>query len=76
MSAMKQNTDWTAAKWRKSTSSSSGGCVEVARSGDIVGVRDTKANGAGPILEFNEREWRAFLDGVAGGEFTWEQLAR
>ena len=41
-----------------------------ARIGDTVGVRDTKAHGNGPVLKFNEREWCAFLDGVANGEFT------
>ena len=37
--------DWTAAAWRKSIMSDSGGCVEVARSGEHIGVRDTKDNG-------------------------------
>ena len=43
---------------------------------DVIGVRDTKAAGSGPVLEFNRREWTAFLDGVASGEFTFEALSR
>lgn len=68
--------NWQSARWRKSVYSDSGGCVEVAYAGGIVGVRDTKANGQGPVLEFNEREWSAFLEGVAHGEFTFSALSR
>ena len=68
--------DWTNARWRKSTHSDSGGCVEVAASKWTIGVRDTKDAGAGPILEFNETEWSAFLAGVANGEFSLERLSR
>jgi len=67
-------TDWTQGRWRKSVVSDSGGCVEVARVGDVVGVRDTKALGQGPILEFTTHEWSAFLAGVGSGEFTLDAL--
>jgi hypothetical protein len=70
------DTKWNSANWRKSTTSDTGACVEIARLGGLVGVRDTKAAGRGPVLEFNETEWRAFLDGVARGEFTFEALSR
>ncbi len=57
--------------WRKSTRSGGGGdnCVEVAFSveGDI-GVRDSK-NPSGPVLEFNQAEWEAFIEGIRLGEF-------
>lgn len=66
---------WESAKWRKSVISDTGGCVEVAFAGGAIGVRDTKANGAGPILEFNEREWRAFVEGARRGEFDYELLS-
>ena len=68
--------DWSRAKWRKASTSSSGGCVEVAMVADVIGVRDTKAAGSGPVLEFNRREWAAFLDGVANDEFTFEALSK
>jgi len=67
--------DFATAAWRKSSTSDSGGCVEIAYVGGIVGVRDTKAAGAGPILAFAEHEWSAFLGGVARGEFSLERLA-
>ena len=65
---------WKSAAWRKSISSDTGGCVEVAFADGLIGVRDTKANGAGPILEFNEREWRAFIAGARNGEFDYNLL--
>lgn len=64
--------DLTAAVWRKSTFSNGNGgnCVEVA---DLAGggraVRDTKAQGRGPVLLFGSPEWRAFVAGVKAGEF-------
>jgi hypothetical protein len=53
--------DWTAAAWRKSRrSGDSGGCVEWARSGDRVGIRDSRDPG-GPVLEVAAGAWRAFV---------------
>lgn len=57
------------AEWRKSTLSTTNGCVEVAFVGDRIAVRDSKDQGGGPILEFTAVEWNAFLGGVRGGEF-------
>jgi len=68
--------NWQDARWRKSTTSDSGGCVEVAYAGGVVGVRDTKANGQGPVLEFSEQEWTAFLAGTSRGEFSLSALSR
>lgn len=67
-------TKWSKAAWRKSTVSDSGGCVEVAYADGIIGVRDTKAHGTGPILEFTEHEWDAFLGGAAKDEFAIDRL--
>jgi hypothetical protein len=67
---------WQGARWRKSTTSDSGGCVEVACVDGIVGVRDTKAGDASPVLKFNRAEWTAFLQGVGNGEFTMEALSK
>ena len=65
--------NWERAVWRKSIHSDTGECVSVALVGDTIGVRDTK-NWDGPILEFNSREWSAFLAGVTDGEFTVGRL--
>jgi hypothetical protein len=63
-------TDNNFAGWRKSSYSGDGNsCVELAvtrpsardGAGPMVGVRDTKANGRGPILEFSPRAWREFV---------------
>ena len=63
--------DVASAVWSKSSLSSyNGSCVEIARLGNgLVGVRDTKDRGAGPILGFTQNEWSAFLGGVKAGEF-------
>ena len=62
--------DNTFADWRKSSYSGDGNsCVELAVSrpaarhgaGPVVGVRDTKADGRGPILEFTASAWQEFL---------------
>ena len=68
--------NWAEAAWRKSVSSDSSACVEVARSGELVGVRDTKDRGTGPILVFNHAEWNAFLTGVRAAEFDLDTLDR
>jgi Domain of unknown function (DUF397) len=50
------------AGWRKSSYSGNGGgtCVEVGEGRHSVLVRDTKQNGAGPILRFPPAVWRRF----------------
>jgi hypothetical protein len=60
--------DLSAAVWKKSTHSMSNGCLEVAVVGGKVALRDSK-NKDGAVLVFTPREWDAFLDGVADGEF-------
>ena len=56
--------------WHKSTRSGTGNCVEVA---PLVGVRDSKDR-EGPVLTFNQEEWRAFLEGVRDGEFDLSEI--
>ena len=52
--------------WRKSSYSGNGGgnCVEVAARGSSVLVRDTRQDGAGPVLRFSPAAWRRFADRV------------
>ena len=62
-------TDFSAAQWRRPTSSGSeGNCVEVAFVGDVVGVRDSKDSKKAPHV-YTRSEWAAFLDGAKKGEF-------
>jgi hypothetical protein len=61
--------DQAKVEWRKSTLSTTNGCVEVAVVGDRIAVRDSKQRGHGPVLEFTTVEWEAFLGGVRAGEF-------
>jgi Domain of unknown function (DUF397) len=47
-----------------------GSCVEISQLlPDRIGVRDTKDNGAGPVLVFTSAEWSAFIAGAKSGEF-------
>jgi hypothetical protein len=58
--------------FRKSSYSSSGGCVSVAKFTDgSVKVQDTKDT-TGRTLEYTRKEWLAFLEGVRHGEFDIE----
>lgn len=55
--------DFTGAVWRKSSRSNggnNGACVEVAFTGPLVAVRDSKNTAAG-LLAFPESSWAAFL---------------
>ncbi|WP_080678021.1 DUF397 domain-containing protein [Salinispora pacifica] len=61
--------DFSCATWRKSTrTQQSGQCVEMARVGEVIGMRDSK-DPNGPVLAFATEEFAAFLEGVARGEF-------
>lgn len=62
--------DFSRATWRKSTKSQqSGQCVELAKVGDLIGVRDSK-DPNGSVLVFTVEEIAAFLDGAIKGEFN------
>ena len=61
--------DVSAARWRKSSRSGEGDCVEVADNlPGLVAVRDSK-DPDGPVLTFDRSQWRAFVAGVRDGEF-------
>ncbi len=56
-------------KWRKSSSSISNDCVEVAPlPGVKVALRDSKNPDSG-YFTFTQHEWNSFLFGVRNGEF-------
>ncbi len=48
--------------WRKSSYSNGGAanCVEAGHSGGAVLVRDTKDNGAGPVVRVTPADWSRF----------------
>lgn len=61
--------DLTHAVWCKSSrSSAQGACLEVARLGEAVAVRDSK-NANGPALTFTPRAWTTFLTTTKSGTF-------
>lgn len=61
--------DLACAPWRKSSwSAYNGSCVEVAPLAGAVAVRDTKAQGRGPVLMFGPHAWTAFLLEIKSGQ--------
>jgi len=55
--------------WRKALRSvNNGECVELAKFGSMVAVRDSKDPG-GAVLMYTRAEWSAFLEGAKNGEF-------
>jgi len=56
--------DFTRGNWRKSSrSTDTGDCVELAHTGIMFGVRDSK-NADGPVLTLAGERGRAFLGAV------------
>lgn len=64
-------TDLHGAVWRKSARCApEGSCVEVATNlADVVGVRDTKDHGVGPVLVVPRSGWTAFIAATRAGRF-------
>lgn len=54
--------------WRRSLSCSNGACVEVAASGPMIFIKDSKAP-AGPVLSYTAAEFREFIAGAKNGDF-------
>jgi hypothetical protein len=65
-SPLKSSPSWLAA-------CSNSSCVEVARAGETVLVRDGKAPD-GPVLTYSVTEWNVFLSAAKDGRF--DQLGR
>lgn len=61
--------DGSTGGWRKSSRSESGACVEVRMNPGEVQVRHS-GDREGLVLTFSHREWQAFLEGAALGEFN------
>jgi hypothetical protein len=57
--------------WRRSRQCASGACVEVAKIGEEVLIRDSKNRDLRP-LAFSQIEWEAFVAGVKAGDFGFE----
>jgi Domain of unknown function (DUF397) len=54
--------------WQKSSYCGyNGDCVEVADMGHQIGVRDSKAGSASPVLRFDRGAWAAFVADIKGG---------
>jgi uncharacterized protein DUF397 len=57
-------------RWRTAKRCSGANCVEVARDGDYVLVRDSK-NPQNPPVTFTGDEWAVFTAGVREGDFDF-----
>jgi len=55
-------------RWKKSTASQAGNCVQVAFTDESVLVRDSK-DSSGSILSFSSSGWEIFVNGVRYNEF-------
>ena len=69
---MAPHLDQGAHGWRKSSASGNQNeCVEVGEfpAGDVA-VRDTKADGRGPVLGFTTNAWTAFVAELKDGRFA------
>ena len=61
--------DLSGARWHKSTRSTDvANCVEVAFTGPVIAVRDSK-NPTGHVLAVSGPAWTSFTTALAAGEF-------
>ena len=54
-------------QWQKSSKCTGGNCVQVAKAGGSVAVRDSKSPDA--VLFYTPREWDDFLEGIKRNDF-------
>ncbi|MFI1990029.1 DUF397 domain-containing protein [Actinoplanes sp. NPDC020271] len=57
----------TPPKWRKSSRSSTGNCVEIMITTDSALMRDSKDR-SGPVLSFGCESFALFIDALKAGE--------
>ena len=57
--------------WRRSGRCSGGNCVEVAKDGDRVLIRDSREPGRRP-LQISSADWAAFVGGIEDGDFQFD----
>jgi Domain of unknown function (DUF397) len=55
------------AAWRRASFCQSGECVEVARQGPLVALRNSKNPGL--VLRYTATTWLSFVSGIKAGEF-------
>jgi hypothetical protein len=60
-------------RWRKSSLSQNGDCVEWALRKECVYVRDSK-NAARATLKFTRTEWLSFIATVKRTELDWDTI--
>jgi hypothetical protein len=60
---------WEKLNWLTATACNAGGCVQVTKVNEMILLRDSKQQPAGPVLVYTMDEWGAFLDGAKNGEF-------
>jgi hypothetical protein len=54
--------------WLKSSYCSDSACVEIAKLGSLIALRDSKDLGQAP-LTFSRAAWTSFLSGIEAGNF-------
>lgn len=55
-------------EWRTPRRCDAGACVQIAESGQMILVADSKAP-RGPIISYTRSEFREFIQGVKSGDF-------
>jgi hypothetical protein len=68
--------DVPASRWRKSSFSEAGNCVEVANRDGLVLVRDTKFFAEASVLSFSPSTWREFIYAINNGQLSGRGLCR
>lgn len=60
--------DWKSLTWRTAAACNAGSCVQVARVGGSVAMRNSKQP-EGLVLIYSPDEWLAFMERAKKGEF-------